>query len=66
MKDLDTKGAFESDDDETGFVFKQLYEVIEKLEKYYAEEEKNKRYFTKITEIAINAYNSIDDYRVKE
>ena len=39
MKDLDTKGAFESDD-ETGFVFKQLYEVIEKLEKYYAEEEK--------------------------
>ena len=39
MKDLDTKGAFEADD-ETGFVFKQLYEVIEKLEKYYAEEEK--------------------------
>ena len=39
MKDLDTKGYFESDD-ETGFVFKQLYEVIEKLEKYYAEEEK--------------------------
>ena len=26
---------------------------------------KNKRYFTKITEIAINAYNSIDDYRLK-
>ena len=37
MKDLDTKGAFESDD-ETGFVFKQLYEIIEKLEGYYAEE----------------------------
>ena len=39
MKDLDTKGAFESDD-ETGFVFKQLYEIIEKLEGYYAEETK--------------------------
>ena len=30
MKDLDTKGAFESDD-ETGFVFKQLYEIIETI-----------------------------------
>ena len=39
MKDLDTKGAFEADD-ETGTVFKQLYEVIEKLETYYAEETK--------------------------
>ena len=39
MKELDTKGAFESDD-ETGTVFKQLYEVIEKLETYYAEETK--------------------------
>ena len=39
MKDLDTKGAFESDD-ETGFVFKQLYQIIEKLENYYAEETK--------------------------
>ena len=26
---------------------------------------KNKRYFTKITEIAINAYNGIDDYKLK-
>ena len=26
---------------------------------------KNKRYFTKITEIAINAYNGIDDYKKK-
>ena len=39
MKELDTKGAFEADD-ETGTVFKQLYEVIEKLETYYAEETK--------------------------
>tara|TARA_B100000963_G_scaffold171905_1_gene149490 strand:- start:14405 stop:14686 length:282 start_codon:yes stop_codon:yes gene_type:complete len=37
MKDLDTKGAFENDD-ETGFVFKQMYTIIEKLEGYYAEE----------------------------
>tara|TARA_B100001564_G_scaffold344016_1_gene341152 strand:- start:724 stop:1011 length:288 start_codon:yes stop_codon:yes gene_type:complete len=41
MKELDTKGAFESDD-ETGFVFKQLYSIIEKLESYYAEETKEK------------------------
>jgi len=26
---------------------------------------RNKRYFTKITEIAINAYNGIDDYKLK-
>jgi len=39
MKQLDTRGAFEADD-ETGTVFKQLYEVIEKLETYYAEETK--------------------------
>ena len=38
MKELDTK-VFEADD-ETGTVFKQLYEVIEKLETYYAEETK--------------------------
>ena len=37
MKELDTKGL---KDDETGTVFKQLYEVIEKLETYYAEETK--------------------------
>ena len=39
MKQLDTRGAVEADD-ETGTVFKQLYEVIEKLETYYAEETK--------------------------
>jgi hypothetical protein len=39
MKDLDKLGAFESDDD-TGFIFKNLYEVIEELEKYYGSEEK--------------------------
>ena len=41
MKELDTRGAFEAED-ETGTVFKQLYEVIEKLETYYAEETKEK------------------------
>jgi len=39
MKQLDSRGAFEADD-ETGTVFKQLYEVIEELERYYGEEEK--------------------------
>jgi hypothetical protein len=39
MKDLDKLGSFESDD-ETGFIFKNLYEVIEELEKYYGSEEK--------------------------
>tara|TARA_Y100000004_G_C8894818_1_gene403660 strand:+ start:625 stop:918 length:294 start_codon:yes stop_codon:yes gene_type:complete len=39
MKQLDSRGAFEADD-ETGTVFKQLYEVIEELEKYYGEETK--------------------------
>ena len=34
MKELDKLGSFEADD-ETGFVFKNLYEVIEELEKYY-------------------------------
>lgn len=39
MKQLDSRGAFEADD-ETGTVFKQLYEVIEELERYYGEETK--------------------------
>ena len=38
MKELDTNGAFESDD-ETGLVFKQLYETISDLETYYGQEE---------------------------
>ena len=38
MKELDTLGSFESDD-ETGFIFKNLYEVIEELEKYYGSQE---------------------------
>ena len=38
MKDLDSKGSFEADD-ETGFIFKNLYEIISELEKYYAKEE---------------------------
>lgn len=39
LKDLDTKGAFEADD-ETGTIFKQMYEIIEDLEKYYGQEKK--------------------------
>jgi len=39
LKDLDTKGAFEADD-ETGTIFKQMYEIIEDLEKYYGQEAK--------------------------
>jgi len=38
MKELDSKGSFEADD-ETGFIFKTLYEIISELEKYYAQEE---------------------------
>ena len=38
MKELDKLGSFEADD-ETGFVFKNLYEVIEELEKYYGSQE---------------------------
>jgi len=34
MKELDKLGSFEADD-EKGFIFKNLYEVIEELEKYY-------------------------------
>jgi peptidoglycan hydrolase CwlO-like protein len=38
MKDLDKIGSFEADDD-TGYVFKELYEIVEELEKYYNGEE---------------------------
>jgi predicted nucleic acid-binding Zn-ribbon protein len=38
MKDLDKIGSFEADD-ETGYVFKELYEIVEELEKYYNGEE---------------------------
>lgn len=34
MKEIDRIGSFESDD-ETGFVFKQMYEIISELEEYY-------------------------------
>jgi len=34
MKEIDRLGSFEADD-ETGFVFKQMYEVISELEEYY-------------------------------
>ena len=38
MKDIDRIGSFEADD-ETGEVFKQMYEIISNLEKYYGETE---------------------------
>ena len=34
MKEIDRIGSFEADD-ETGLVFKQMYEVISELEQYY-------------------------------
>lgn len=38
MKELDRLGSFEADD-ETGFVFKNIYEVISELEEYYGTQE---------------------------
>jgi hypothetical protein len=38
MKELDKLGSFEADD-ETGFIFKNLYEIIEELENYYGSQE---------------------------
>jgi len=39
MKEIDRIGSFEADD-ETGFVFKQMYEIISQLEEYYGPQEK--------------------------
>jgi len=36
MKSLDRIGAFRADD-ETGYVFKEMYSIIEELDKYYGE-----------------------------
>ncbi len=38
MKEVDQLGSFEADD-ETGFIFKNLYEIISDLEKYYGTQE---------------------------
>ena len=38
MKELDKIGSFEADDD-TGYVFKNIYEVISQLEEYYGTQE---------------------------
>ena len=38
MKEVDKLGSFEADD-ETGFIFKNLYDVIEELENYYGSQE---------------------------
>lgn len=34
MKDIDKIGSFEADD-ETGYVFKEMYEIVQELENYY-------------------------------
>ena len=39
MKEIDQLGSFEADD-ETGVIFKNLYEIISELEEYYGSEEK--------------------------
>ena len=36
MKEIDRIGSFEADD-ETGFIFKEMYQIIEDLETYYGE-----------------------------
>ena len=38
MKELDKIGSFEADDD-TGYVFKNIYEIISQLEEYYGTQE---------------------------
>ena len=37
MKEIDRIGSFEADD-ETGFIFKNMYEIISELENYYGTE----------------------------
>lgn len=34
MKDIDKIGSFEADD-ETGYVFKEMYQIVQQLEEYY-------------------------------
>jgi len=36
MKEIDKIGSFEADD-ETGFIFKEMYQIVEDLEEYYGE-----------------------------
>ena len=38
LKEIDTKGSFESDD-ETGAIFKQIQDTIKQLDSYKGEEE---------------------------
>ena len=40
MKEIDRIGSFEADD-ETGFIFKNIYDIISELEQYYGTEEKS-------------------------
>jgi len=40
MKEIDRIGSFEADD-ETGFIFKNIYDIISELEQFYGTEEKS-------------------------
>jgi hypothetical protein len=40
MKEIDRIGSFEADD-ETGYIFQNIYDIISELENYYGTEEKS-------------------------
>jgi hypothetical protein len=42
MKEIDKIGSFEADD-ETGFIFKNIYDIISELENYYGEKEESEK-----------------------
>ena len=42
MKEIDRIGSFEADD-ETGFIFKNIYEIISELENYYGTETESEK-----------------------
>ena len=42
MKEIDKIGSFEADD-ETGVIFKNIYDIISELENYYGEKEESEK-----------------------
>jgi hypothetical protein len=64
MQEIDRLGAFEKDD-ESGTTFQLLNEVITKLKDEFSDgtQEENNNYFTKITDMAISAYNQTVDFQ---
>lgn len=42
MKEIDTIGSFEADD-ETGVIFKNIYDIISELENYYGKETESEK-----------------------